>query len=113
MSRRTMTMAICMAYLRASRATPPLFAADEIGLASATEFMGPSPLLGCGAVVGVEAARPGDMRQHLDEPVEADLVLHELGGDSAAVEDDDAVGDGVNVEDVVIDEDGRLARSFD
>src|SRR4030065_915768 len=108
MSSRTTTMAICIEYLRAKRATPPLLAIGESGLASAAEFMGPAPILGCGAIVGVEAARPGDMREHLNEPVEADLVLHELGGDSAAVEDDDAVGDGVNVEDVVIDEDGRL-----
>src|SRR5574341_2166589 len=106
-------MAICREYLRNSLANPPLFAVGESGLASAAEFIGLPPFSSCRVMVAFEAARPGDTRHPVHQFVQRKLILQELACDGAPVEHNNAVGDRMHVEDIVINENGRLARPLD
>ena len=65
---------------------------------------------GCQCILKVSCL--SDAMQSIHQFIEGELVLHELTGDRTTIHHDDTVGDRIDVKDVVIDEDGRLARRF-
>src|SRR5512137_340234 len=106
---RTRTMAICKAYFRMSLAKLLLFAAGESGLASVAEFIHVPPFSSGRPMVDFEAAGLGDAIQPVNQLVERHHVLHELTRHRAPVEHKDAICDGIDVKDVVVNKDGGLA----
>jgi hypothetical protein len=72
-----------------------------------------SPFPSRRVIVEFEAPRLRNPRQPVNQLVKREFILHELTRDCASIQNYDPVGDGIDVKDVVVDKDGRLARTLD